>query len=77
MSMPPHFPASAYQHEHSQPAADPARLLLEQVEENNLREMWDMVLMLDYEVANVYELDRETQEEFCSIITLLLKAFTK
>ncbi|MEJ8474490.1 hypothetical protein [Roseibium algae] len=45
------------------------------VDERNLTDMWDMMLMLDYNVANADDLSPETREEFYGIISLLLKAF--
>lgn len=77
MAIPPSFSISSYLPEHISPMQDPIHQLLQQVEKHNLRDMWDMVLRIDYEVSDIYELNEEARDEFFGIITLLVKAFTK
>ncbi|MBD8889958.1 hypothetical protein [Roseibium litorale] len=77
MQMSPYFKSAEYVHEHVQPEDRELATLKSEVDKHNLTEMWDMILTLDYEVNNVRELSRETREEFCGIVSLLLKAFSK
>lgn len=77
MQMSPYFSRSDYVHEHIQPGDKELAALKSEVDKHNLTEMWDMILTMDYEVASVHDLPRETREEFCGIVTLLLKAFSK
>ena len=77
MQISPYFKSADYFHEHVQPEDRELAALKSQVDKHNLTEMWDMILTLDYEVNNVRELSRETREEFCGIVSLLLKAFSK
>ncbi len=48
-----------------------------EVDRHNLTDMWNMILLLDYQVANVHELSPETKDEFRGIVSLLLKAFAR
>lgn len=77
MHTPPIVPRTAYAHEHARPSGDRYKRLKAAVDENNLTEMWDMILQLDYQVKSSQELPYETREEFYGIIELLLKAFVK
>lgn len=77
MHTPPYLPTSSYVHEHVKPNTEKLRLLKNEVDEKNLTDIWNMILTLDYQVANAYELSLETREEFCGIMQLLLKAFAK
>lgn len=77
MQTPPFLSASSYMHEHVKPDNEKLRLLKNEVDKQNLTDIWNMILTLDYQVANAYELSFETREEFCGIMQLLLKAFAK
>ncbi|MBD8875668.1 hypothetical protein [Roseibium polysiphoniae] len=77
MQTPPFIISEIHVPNQLKPRADNVVKLKAEVDKHNLTDMWDMILMLDYQVANVHELSSETREEFCCIIALLLKAFTK
>lgn len=77
MQTPPFVTPNKYIHEHVRPGDERLKRLKAKVDENNLTEMWDMILMLDYQVSNPQELSYEAKEEFYGIIELLLKAFVK
>lgn len=51
--------------------------LKDEITRHNLTDIWDMILLIDYQVANVHELSLDAQAEFCGVVSLLLKAFTK
>ncbi len=77
MQIPPFITSEIHVPQRNHRSHDDLKQLRQQVEEHNLVDMWDMILLLDYQVANVHELCAETREEFCGIVSLLLKAFTK
>ncbi|WP_417668828.1 hypothetical protein [Roseibium sp.] len=71
------FTSEIYVPQAKTPANTDLEYLKAEVDKHNLNDMWNMILLLDYQVANVHELSPETREEFCGIVSLLLKAFTK
>jgi hypothetical protein len=76
MLTPPFIASEIHVPKHTLRADIDLNTLKTKVDECNLSDMWDMILMLDYRVANVRDLNSKTQEEFCGIISLLLKAFS-
>lgn len=46
------------------------------VDRHDLTDMWNMMLTIDYQVSSIEELDADTREEFCGIVSLLLQAFS-
>jgi predicted AlkP superfamily pyrophosphatase or phosphodiesterase len=77
MQTPPFGPFSNYVHEHVRPSDSRLKKLKQEIDQNNLTEMWDMILTVDYQVSDANELSYDVKEEFCGIIELLLKAFVK
>lgn len=75
MSLPVQYPPEAYRHEHAVVTPHEVEQLLSRIEDQGLRDMWDMILSLDYEVESAYELKCEERREFCGIISVLLQAF--
>ena len=55
---------------------DPAGLRAD-IDAANLGEMWTIILTLDYAVEDVSNLPPEKQEEFLSVMSLLLSAFNR
>jgi hypothetical protein len=68
---------SQYQHEHSMPSNARLIRLRHAVEDKGLSDMWDMILGIDYQVAQATELAPETLEQFLDVIELLVRAFSQ
>jgi hypothetical protein len=67
---------SQYQHEHSMPTNARLIRLRQAVEDKGLSDMWDMILSIDYQVAQAADLVPETLEQFLDVIELLVRAFS-
>ncbi|NVK34569.1 MAG: hypothetical protein HWE23_08820 [Rhodobacteraceae bacterium] len=46
------------------------------IDRHNLTDMWNMILRIDFQVSSVEELSGDVQDEFRSIVTVLLQAFS-
>ncbi len=67
----------SYVPEHVQPVTTEGINLKAAIDGANLTEMWDMILTLDYGVADPDQLSPEKRDEFLNVMTLLLQAFDK
>jgi hypothetical protein len=66
-----------YYPEHVQPGCSAHENLKDAVDAAGLMEMWNMILTLDYSVADPKELSPERRDEFLNVMSLLLKAFDR
>ena len=71
------FPIGRAVHEHDAPEDNAFLELKREIDLNGLTDMWDMILSLDFHATDVTMLSRDAREEFCGIVSLLLRAFTK
>ncbi|WP_269582294.1 hypothetical protein [Roseibium sp. Sym1] len=67
----------SYVPEHARPISAEGLNLKAAIDEANLTEMWDMILSLDYGVAEPNQLSPEKRDEFLNVMNLLLQAFDK
>lgn len=63
--------------EHVKPDFTEHLELKDAVDDAGLTDMWNMILTLDYLVADPEELSPERRDEFLNIMSLLLKAFDR
>lgn len=68
---------SRYLHEHDRPEDVRLVRLKSEIDSRNLTDMWEMMLAIDFKVSDARDLPRETRNQFCDIISLLLKAFSR
>ncbi|CTQ53872.1 hypothetical protein LP7551_02402 [Roseibium album] len=71
------FTLGDYLPEHVQPECSEHVNLKDAVDAADLTEMWNMILTLDYSVADPEELSPERRDEFLNVMSLLLKAFDR
>ncbi|ADZ70416.1 hypothetical protein [Polymorphum gilvum] len=68
---------SRYLPEHACPSDTRLSRLRREVEVHQLTDMWDMILTVDFQVCDARNLPRATRDEFCDIVELLVRAFTR
>lgn len=66
-----------YLPEHESPGRDPAIELRRKIDTANLTGMWNMILLLDYQVSDLSALRADKREEFLDVMSLLLAAFDR
>ena len=68
---------NSYYPEHAQPSGQEQASLKAGVDAAGLTDMWNMILSLDYGVADIKELSADRRDEFLNVMSLLLKAFDR